>query len=88
MSRLLLVKTETDASVFGDIVTSFVTLQSGVLAILSCLSPVMVSAFDSFCNTASWSDGGVYSEIILIKRDWMGIIRLPKVNILRWNHLS
>lgn len=46
MSPELLIVTDTDPSEFGGIVMHFKTLNSGVLAVLSGRSTIMVSAFE------------------------------------------
>lgn len=37
--------------------------------LMSSLSSVSVPSFESFCDTASWSDGYAYSEIIVTRRN-------------------
>lgn len=81
MSLELLVLTDTDASIFAGIATYFAILNSGVLALLSFPLSVMVSASESFCNTANRSHSNVYSEIIATGQNQMGTIHVYMGNI-------
>lgn len=64
-----LVVTDIDASAFCKLATDFHTPGRTVASQLSCESILFISAFESFCNTASAIDFRVYSETVPTGRD-------------------
>lgn len=71
MSRALPFVTDKNASVFGEMVTQLGNLISGVIVLLFSQLLLMVSASARICNTASGSEGVVYSELIATRLDQM-----------------
>lgn len=72
MSQVMLAVTDREPSAFGGFTTHFMTLSSGNLSLKFCHLSVSVSSFELLRITASGSDGGVYSELIVTGRDAMG----------------
>lgn len=76
MSPVLVVVTDTDASIFGWMATNFRTRNSGVLLQMSCRWSLLVSASKRLCNTVRKSNSSMHSEIIATRQDAMRTMRL------------
>lgn len=81
VSPAVLVETDTEAFGIKGVATHVTTVNSGVLGFWCCLSSVMISASNSYLNSASRSDRVVYTRVAATGRNWMGTNRCFMGNI-------